>query len=106
MNNKKYSNKPIYYIASALQEVKKYDKLIGSFIDKLSEDASKHNGRIFTNFNQVGTNTLRMSSSNPKQDWAYVAWVIYVSFLIRFRQVLGGVPLWYNQENPLTIIQG
>lgn len=65
LNNKKYANKPIYYIASALQEVKKYDKLIGSFIDKLSEDAIKHNGRVFTSFNQVGTNTLRMSSSSP-----------------------------------------
>ena len=73
LNNKKYANKPIYYIANALQEVKKYDKLIGSFIDKLSEDAMVHNGRVFTSFNQVGTNTLRMSSSNPKQNWAYVA---------------------------------
>jgi len=65
LNNKKYENTTLYNIAEALQEVKKYDKLIGGFIDKLSEDAKLHNGRIFCDFNQVGCNTLRMSSNNP-----------------------------------------
>lgn len=65
LNNKKYSNTPLFNIAQTLQEVKKYDKLISSFIDKLSENAQEHNGRIFCDFNQVGANTLRMSSSNP-----------------------------------------
>jgi DNA polymerase I-like protein with 3'-5' exonuclease and polymerase domains len=66
----KYKDTDVRKITEALVEVKKYDKLIGGFIDKLSEDAKLHNGRIFCDFNQVGTNTLRMSSSNPK-NWAY-----------------------------------
>ena len=65
LNNNKWKDTHLYKIAQALQEVKKYDKLIGSFIDKLSEDAKKHDGRIFCDFNQCGTNTLRLSSSNP-----------------------------------------
>ena len=65
LNNKKYEKHPIYNIAKTLQDVKKYDKLISSFIDKLSEDATLHEGKIFCNFNQCGTNTLRLSSSSP-----------------------------------------
>ena len=65
INNKKYKDTPLFNIAQTLQEVKKYDKLIGSFIDKLSENAREHNGRIFCDFNQVGATTLRLSSSSP-----------------------------------------
>lgn len=58
INNKKYKDTPLFNIAQTLQEVKKYDKLIGSFIDKLSENAREHNGRIFCDFNQVGANCV------------------------------------------------
>lgn len=70
LNNKKYEGTVLYSIAESLQEVKKYDKLISSFIVKLTEDAKLHGGRVYCDFNQVGTNTLRMSSTNPK-GWAY-----------------------------------
>ena len=73
MGQKKYEGTLLREIFSALGEVKKYDKLIGSFIDKLTEDALEHHGKIHCNFNQMGTESLRFSSSNPKVNWAYVA---------------------------------
>ena len=65
MGQKKYEGTRVREILSALEEVKKYDKLIGSFIDKLTEDALEHHGKIHCNFNQCGTDTMRFSSSNP-----------------------------------------
>jgi DNA polymerase-1 len=65
MGQKKYEGTRVREIFSALEEVKKYDKLISSFIDKLTEDAIEHRGKIHPNFNQCGTDTMRFSSSNP-----------------------------------------
>ena len=65
MGQKKYEGTRVREIFSALEEVKKYDKLISSFIDKLTEDALEHHGKIHPNFNQCGTDTMRFSSSNP-----------------------------------------
>lgn len=44
-------------------------KLTDAFADKLPKSAV--NGRVHTNFNTVGTRTLRFSSSSPKVNWAY-----------------------------------
>jgi len=63
----KFNNKPIRTIAQCLLNVKTYDKVIGSFIDKLTEDATLHGGKIFSNLNLTGTDTGRLSSSNPNQ---------------------------------------
>ena len=73
LSNKKYANTPLFKIMKSLSEVKKYDKLIGTFIDKLTEVAKESNGKIYFNMNQLGAKTGRLSSSNPKQDWAYAA---------------------------------
>ena len=86
LSNKKYANTPLFKIMKSLSEVKKYDKLIGTFIDKLTEVAKESNGKIYFNMNQLGAKTGRLSSSNPKQGWAYVARAVYESYLIRFRQ--------------------
>lgn len=51
-------------VPKAIVEVKTYDKLLGSFIDKLTEVAQE-DGRIHGNFNSVGTKTKRFSSSEP-----------------------------------------
>ena len=69
----KYKDTDVRKITEALVEVKKYDKLIGTFIDKLGADALANGGKIFAEFNSYGTKTSRMSSTNPKYDWAYVA---------------------------------
>lgn len=63
----KFKNKPIRHIAKCLLDVKTYDKVIGSFIDKLTEDATLHGGKIYSNLNLTGTDTGRLSSSNPNQ---------------------------------------
>ena len=61
-------------VAKAIVEVKTYDKLLGTFIDKLTEQARNTNGKIHCNYNSNGAQaTGRLSSSNPKQSWAYVA---------------------------------
>lgn len=65
LSEKKYRDTQLYNIVTALSDVKKYDKLINSFIVKLSDDARIHNGKIHANFNQCGTNTMRLSSSQP-----------------------------------------
>lgn len=54
-------------VAKAIVEVKTYDKLLGTFIDKLTEVARNTNGRIHGNFNPCGTVTKRFSSNNPNQ---------------------------------------
>ena len=65
LSESKYKDTPLYYIMSALSEVKKYDKLIGTFIDKLTDDAKSHDGKIYCSFNQLGARTGRLSSSDP-----------------------------------------
>lgn len=41
------------------------EKLLGTYIDKLPESISPRDGRLHAEFNQVGTDTGRFSSSNP-----------------------------------------
>ena len=52
-------------VAKAIVEVKTYDKLLGTFIDKLTTQAIETGGKIHCNFNPCGTNTGRFSSNNP-----------------------------------------
>lgn len=59
-------NKPIFNIVTHLSDTKMYDKALNTFIDKLTEDAELHSGRIFANINLAATRTGRLSSSNPK----------------------------------------
>ena len=53
----KYKDTDVRKITEALVEVKKYDKLIGTFIDKLGADALANGGKIFAEFNSYGTKT-------------------------------------------------
>ena len=64
MHNPKYAKKPIYQIAKALAKVKMYDKVLGSFVDKLPQLAL-YDGKIHCNFHSLGTKTSRISSSEP-----------------------------------------
>ena len=52
-------------VAKAIVEVKTYDKLLGTFIDKMTKEARENGGKIHCNFNSCGTNTGRFSSNNP-----------------------------------------
>lgn len=54
-------------VAKAIVEVKTYDKLLGTFIDKLTEVARNTDGKIHGNFNSCGTATKRFSSNSPNQ---------------------------------------
>jgi DNA polymerase-1 len=56
-------------MAQAVIDVKSYDKCISDFIDKLYEDAIRHNGKVHANFNLNGAKTGRLSSNGPKQNW-------------------------------------
>lgn len=69
----KYEKHPAITIAKALAEVKTFDKLLGSFIDKLPAIANEYGGKVHTNLNQLGASTGRLSSSNPKHSWAAIA---------------------------------
>ena len=60
-------------VAKAILGVKTYDKLLGSFIDKLTLQAREMDGKIHFGLNSCGTVTKRFSSNNPKQDWVYAA---------------------------------
>lgn len=73
LTSPKYENHPVIPIAKALAEVKTFDKLLGSFIDKLPMIASEYGGKIHTNLNQLGAATGRFSSSNPRHSWAAIA---------------------------------
>ena len=65
LSSEKLKDSPIIPIVKALNEVKMYDKAISSFIDKLTEDAKLHKGKIHANINLTGTRTGRLSSSSP-----------------------------------------
>lgn len=52
-------------LVNAILKVKEIDKLIGTFIDKLTNDARTHSGRVYGNFTSMGAATGRFSSSNP-----------------------------------------
>ena len=69
----KFKGTPIRHVAECLLEVKTYDKALSSFIDKLTDDAMEHGGKIHSNLNLASTDTGRLSSSNPRQNWAVAA---------------------------------
>lgn len=52
-------------LAKAILEYRTYDKLLGTYIDKLPECVNPNDGRIHCHFNQYGADTGRMSSSDP-----------------------------------------
>jgi len=52
-------------IINALSEYRELEKLRGTYIDALPGMVSPHTGRIHTSFNQTGTVTGRISSSDP-----------------------------------------
>lgn len=63
VNNEDQYGSDVRNIVGALSDVKKYDKVIGSFIDKIDKEARKTDGKIFADFNQTSARTGRLSSS-------------------------------------------
>lgn len=57
-------------LAKLILEYRGLEKLISTYIDKLPECVNPNDGRIHCTFNQYGAKTGRMSSSDPKQNWA------------------------------------
>lgn len=64
-NLPRFEKQVVSKIAKALLDVKTFDKLLGSFINKLPSTAHEYEGKIHCNFNQLGTSTGRFSSSSP-----------------------------------------
>lgn len=60
-------------IAKDILAYREVEKLISTYIDKLPSCVNPNDGRIHCSFNQYGADTGRMSSSEPKQNWALVA---------------------------------
>lgn len=52
-------------ICKLILEKRGLEKLIGTYIDKLPECVNSKTGRLHANFNQLGTDTGRFSSSSP-----------------------------------------
>ena len=51
-------------ILNAIEEVKTYDKLLGSFVDKIPAYA-EYDGKVHTGLNSIGARTGRFSSNSP-----------------------------------------
>lgn len=65
-------------ISKKLLEHRHYSKLISSFTEKIPSLLSKKDGKLHSNFNQLGKEennvaTGRFSSSDPKQNWGFAA---------------------------------
>ncbi len=58
-------------LCNAILEVRKLEKLLGTYIDKLPAVVEKDK-RIHCRFNQLGAKTSRFSSNEPKVNWAVV----------------------------------
>lgn len=58
-------NETVKNIISNLLDYRKIQKLLTTYIDKLPNEIEPKTGKIHCNFNQYGTVTGRMSSSNP-----------------------------------------
>lgn len=52
-------------IAALILEYRQIDKLKGTYVDALPALVNPHTGRVHTSFNQTGTSTGRLSSSDP-----------------------------------------
>ena len=68
---KKFEGTDIRNVAEKLSNVKKYDKVVSSFIDKLTEDALAHNGKIHSNLNLCGTDCIVGNSIIPTSNGYY-----------------------------------
>ncbi|MDE0591660.1 MAG: DNA polymerase I [Dehalococcoidia bacterium] len=55
----------IYQIADAVLKYRELSKLKSTYVDALPELVNKHTGRVHTSFNQVGSATGRLSSTDP-----------------------------------------
>ena len=62
--NPKYRNTPFYKIVETLSNVKKYYKVLSTFVDELPKTAKRLGGRLHSNFNSCSAHTGRMSSNN------------------------------------------
>lgn len=60
-------------LSKALIDYREIEKLISTYIDKLPSCVNPNDGRIHCSFKQYGAVTGRMSSQDPKQNWALVA---------------------------------
>lgn len=60
-------------IAKAILKYRSIEKLLGTYIDKMPKMVNPNTGKIHCNFNQVGTDTGRFSSDDPRRDWGLVA---------------------------------
>lgn len=56
---------PEFRFIEAKLELARLDKLHGTYVKKLGEHVDPHTGRVHCRFNQSGTRTSRLSSSNP-----------------------------------------
>ena len=54
-------------IAKLIVEYRELEKLIGTYIDKLPQVVDKKTNKIHASFNQIGADTGRFSSSDPKR---------------------------------------
>ncbi len=54
-----------FEIAKSMLEYRKYSKLKSTYIDAIPTFISKKTGRVHSSFNQIGTATGRLSSSDP-----------------------------------------
>jgi len=56
---------PDFEIARLLLEYRKIQKLKSTYVDAIPTMVNKHTGRVHASFNQTGTATGRLSSSDP-----------------------------------------
>lgn len=61
----KTKNETVKQLISTLLEYRKVQKLLTTYIEKLPNEVNPKTGKIHCDFNQYGTVTGRMSSSNP-----------------------------------------
>lgn len=59
-------------VTNQILKVRSLDTLISTFVDKMPNSTTPDD-RIHAEFKQIGANTGRFSSANPKQYWALVA---------------------------------
>lgn len=57
-------------LSDAILEYRSFSTIVSTFIDKLPECVSKHDGRVHCSFHQYGADTGRFSSSDPNVNWA------------------------------------
>lgn len=67
------SNLPL---ANLILDLRKIDKLISTYIDKLPQVVNKKDKRVHCSYNQIGAETGRMSSQDPKMLGRWAAMLI------------------------------